>query len=196
MILPHPIVGAAAMALALLSGCAAQPRLPAGAVTPAQRPVASAFELEGRLSATEGERGASGRLAWTHMPRLDEWTVFNPLGQVAARLVSTPAGAELRSADGRSLQAESAAALIPDLVGVPVPLEGLSHWVQADVRPGARVLAVDELGRPLRISDAGWIIDYREYADATPTSPPRRIDAQWGEDARLRLVIDQWTPLP
>ncbi len=184
---------ALAAVLALLAGCATQPAPPA--TVAAARPVFPAFELAGRLSATDGERGASGRLDWIHTPSSDEWTVYNPLGQVAAQLVSTPLGAELRTAEGRAVQASDARELIPRLVGVPVPLDGLSHWVQASAPPGARVLALDAAGRPARISDEGWIIDYREYAGPEPTARPRRIDAHWG-DAQLRLIIDEWTPLP
>jgi len=183
----------ALMAVALVTGCALQPAAPPQA--PAARSLSAAFELEGRLSATDGTRAASGRLAWAHAPGSDQWTLFNPLGQIAAQLVSTPRGAQLRTADGRHAEASHARELLPQLVGVPVPLEGLSHWVQATTREGARVLARDAVGRPARISDDGWLIDYVEYADPAPAAPPRRIDAQWG-DAQLRLVIDQWTPLP
>lgn len=183
----------AAVVLSLVSACSLQPARQAE--TPIQRPVASTFELEGRISATDGHRAASGRLGWKHAPGTDEWTVFNPLGQVAAQLVSTPSGAELRTAEGRRVQAAHISVLMPQVVGVPVPLDGLSHWVQASVRNGARVLALDDAGRPRRISDEGWIIDYQEYVDASADAPPRRIDAHWG-DARLRLVIDQWTPVP
>jgi len=178
---------------AFVSGCAVQPLAPPAPT--AARAVAAAFELEGRLSATDGTRAASGRLAWTHAPGADEWTVFNPLGQIAAQLVSTPRGAQLTTADGRRVEAPHVAALLPQLVGVSVPLDGLSHWVQGSAREGARVLALDAAGRPVRISDDGWLIDYHEYADPSPASPPRRIDAQWG-DAQLRLVIDHWAPLP
>jgi len=183
----------AGAALACVSGCTAPLLAPPAPL--AARAVAPAFELEGRLSATDGARAASGRLAWTHAPGTDEWTVFNPLGQIAAQLVSTPRGAQLTTADGRRVEARDMDALLPQLVGVPVPVDGLSHWVQGAARAGARVLAMDAAGRPVRISDDGWLIDYQEYADATPASAPRRIDAQWG-DARLRLVIDHWAPLP
>jgi len=183
----------AALAATVLSGCAARPIAPA--LAPVARPNVKAFELEGRLSASDGERGASGALTWTHGPSSDEWTVYSPLGQIVAQLVRTPKGATLLTADGRTQHAEDANTILPQLLGVSAPLDGLQHWVQASPRAGARVLSLDDAGRPARVSDAGWIIDYPEYAGATADAPPRRIDAVWGE-ARIRLIIDQWTPLP
>ena len=181
---------AATLAVFLLAGCASQTTRNLTAVP---RPVAAAFELEGRLAASDGERAANGSITWSHTPAADEWTVYSPLGQIVGQLVSTPRGAMLLTADGHSEQAADADTILPRLLGVPAPIDGLRHWVQASTRPGARVLSLDEAGRPTRISDAGWIIDYVEYAGPAADAPPRRIDAAWGE-ARIRLLIDQWTP--
>lgn len=182
----------AALASGILHGCAIQP--PTADVAHVARSVAPAFELEGRIAASDGDRAANGGLLWTHSPTMDEWTVLSPLGQIVAQLVSTPRGARLLTADGAVQEDEDAHAMLPRLLGVSAPLDGLASWVQAAPRPGARVLGVDAVGRPARVSDAGWIIEYTEYRDATPGAAPRRIDATWG-DTRIRLIIDQWTPL-
>ena len=182
-----------AATLIALSGCATL--TPPSEHGVASRDAASAFLLEARISATDGDRAASGRLEWEHAADADIWLLFSPLGQVVAQLVATDAGATLRTADGQMLTGHSAEAMLPELLGVPAPTDGLTHWVQAIPRAGARVLATDLAGRPARISDAGWIIDYPEYATESPDAMPRRIDARWG-DARIRLVIDNWTVLP
>lgn len=184
----------ALVAAAALAGCAVQPiaREPTAAVV---REARSAFELEGRVLASDGTQAASGRIHWLHAPHGDEWTMYSPLGQIVARLVSNAAGAELVTADGRRAHAPDAQSMLPELLGVPAPVDGLAHWVQAAPRIGARVLRIDDHGRPARISDAGWIIDYAEYASAAPDAPPRRIEANWG-DARIRLIIDAWMPEP
>lgn len=179
--------------LVILSGCATL--APPSDVAEATRDTVSAFLLEARISATDGERAASGRLEWEHAAEADSWLLFSPLGQVVAQLVATNAGATMRTADGQTLTAHSAEAMLPELLGVPAPADGLAHWVQAVPRSGARVLATDAVGRPARMSDAGWIIDYSEYVSESPDAMPRRIDAHWG-DARIRLVIDHWAVSP
>jgi outer membrane lipoprotein LolB len=185
---------AAALLATTLAGCAVQPVAPEPAMAVAREP-RSAFELEGRVLASDGAQAASGRIHWLHAPHGDEWTMYGPLGQIVARLVSNATGAELVTADGRSARAPDAQSMLPELLGVPAPLDGLAYWVQAAPRSGARVLRIDDHGRPARISDAGWIIDYAEYASAAPDAPPRRIEASWGE-ARIRLIIDTWLPEP
>lgn len=177
---------------ALLAGCALQPA--AQHMSLAERERVAAFELEGRISANDGERAANGTLLWSHAPGRDEWTVLSPLGQIVAQVVATTDGAMLRSADGQRVDAADAAELLPRVLGVPAPAGHLADWVQAIPAPGARVLGVDAVGRPLRVADSGWIIDYPAYADDAPDAIPRRIDARWGE-ARLRIVVDAWTAL-
>lgn len=156
------------------------------------RTLSRSFTLEGRLAATDGVRNANGPVVWVHTPYGDEWTAFSPMGQIVARLTSTADGAILETADGERRAAASAGDVIPELFGAGTPVDGLRYWVQAVARDGARVLQRDAIGRPTRISDAGWIIDYAVYTDDAPDSPPRRLEANWGE-TRIRLVIDQWT---
>lgn len=186
------LVAVVLMLVFALSGCALQPAGPDRIA--AVRPAATAFELEGRLSATDGDRAANGRIHWLHSSSRDEWTVYSPLGQIVAHLVSTPFGAVLHTADGRRMTAADTGSLLPQILGVSAPVEGLPHWVQASARRGASILDLDDRGRPSRISDQGWLIDYPEYSGPDPQAPPRRVDAHWG-DTRIRLVIDQWTPL-
>lgn len=183
---------AAALLAAALAGCATQPIDP-GRTAAAQRQPVAAFTLEGRVLASDGDQAASGQLHWLHTAQADQWTLYSPLGQTLARLRSSAAGAELMTADGRRMYAPDAQSMLPQLLGVQAPADGLAYWVQAVPRSGARVLRSDEHGRPLRISDEGWIIDYTGYADTAHDATPRRIDAVWGE-ARVRLLIDTWTP--
>jgi outer membrane lipoprotein LolB len=189
----HPRAWLATAILVLLSACATI--VPPTATDVATRDTVAEFMLEGRISATDGESAASGRLEWAHTAGTDTWLLFSPLGQIVAQLVATDAGASLRTADGQTVFGSSAEAMLPELLAVPAPVDGLVHWVQAVPRPGARVLSIDGIGRPTRISDTGWIIDYPEYATDSPAAMPRRIDARWGE-ARIRLVIDSWVVTP
>lgn len=183
---------AALLAAATLSACA--PLQPSHAPV-AERHAATAFELEGRMSASDGSRAASGRVEWQHAPASDTWTVFTPLGQIAARLQSDAGGARLTDANGQSLDASHADALLPQVLGVEVPVARLPDWVQATPADGAEVRGRDAVGRPALVIDQGWRIDYLEYAGPGAEAPPARIDISRG-DARIRLIVDTWTPLP
>lgn len=191
MSLPRHFIAALATLTALLiGGCALQP--PASETTiAAPRPFATAFELEGRISASDGEQAASGSLLWQRTAEEDRWTLLSPLGQVLAQAVATPHGASLRTADGQFMQAPDLATLLPHVLGISPPTEHLGHWIQAVPTAQARILQLDPQGRPLRIADSGWLIDYA-YTGTEADAPPRRIDAHRGE-TRLRILVDAWT---
>ncbi len=181
-------------ALLSLGGCALQPADEAGAPL-VERAAIEHFEFKGRIAASDGQRSANGTLQWTRQNGYDEWTLLSPLGQIVAQVIGTPQGAVLRTSDGRAIEAADVDELLPQMLGVNAPADHLDEWLQARAAPGARVIETDALGRPVRISDSGWLIDYPAYADDTAEAMPRRIDATWGE-VRLRIVADQWTPLP
>jgi len=176
-----------------LSACVTAPTVD---VAPATRVAAHEFTLTGRLSASDGTQSASGRLEWQRAGGFDRFTVLSPFGQIVARLDAGPHGAELVFADGERLFADDAAELLPRLFpgvsSAALPPERLAAWTQAAPPPEAEVRTRDAAGRPLRVVDRGWIVDYLDYADATPASMPRRVELTRA-DARLRLVIDQWT---
>lgn len=182
-----------------LNGCGAlAPRAAdtaAASPSAAERLLLDGFEMQARIAASDGERAANGRLVWQHQGNGDMWTVFTPLGQIAAQLTSSAASAQLRTSDGRRVDGPDAQSMLPQLLGVSAPVDALPYWVQAVPRADTRVLQYDRQQRPARISDSGWIIDYGAYSDDSATALPQRLEATKGE-ARLRLVIDEWTSLP
>ena len=187
---------ALALAAALLGGCAVLPASTPTTAPPAvTRVAAPAFELAGRLSASDGTNAASGSLEWVHGHAADQWTVYTPLGQIAARLDSTPDGAELLTANGERRHTANAEALLPELLGIEIPVARLGGWVQGAPAADAEIRTVDGIGRPALVIDQGWRIDYLEYHGDGADALPRRLEVSRG-DARLRLVIDQWTFAP
>lgn len=187
-------LGAAMTAIAL--GLAACAPLPVTAPdTVATRNAAPAFELQGRLSASDGQQAASGRVEWQHIRGTHHFTLLTPLGQVVAQLDADARGARLQTADGQVLSADSAEALLPQVLGVDVPIGRLGLWVQAAPGPEAEIRNRDSAGRPALVIDLGWRIEYLDYAGASADAPPARLDISRG-DARIRLVIDSWTTLP
>lgn len=193
MRLPPILAAALAAAALMLPACAP---LPAGAPAGiAARSFSAAFELQGRIAASDGTQAASGLIEWTHAGEADRFTLLTPLGQIAARLDADPLGARLVTAAGESLSADSAAALLPRVLGVEVPIESLSRWAQAAPAATAEIRNRDASGRPAVVIDQGWRIEYPEYAGDAGDAPPARVDISRG-DARIRLIIDSWTTLP
>ena len=175
-----------------LSACATTPDATPGA---ALRAVAEMprFQLEGRLQVRDGERSAVVGVDWQHGPERDAWLFSGPLGQGLARIETDAGSARMTLGDGRRVEADTAAELAESVLGVSAPFSELPQWVTARVREGAEVRALDTLGRPRKVIDRGWTIDYTEYAGDGPDDLPRKIDVHRG-DTRLRLIVDAWNP--
>ena len=162
---------------------------------PVARQALDTFSLSGRLSASDGGQSASGRLDWERHAETDRWTISSPFGQIVAQINSGPDGAEVLLANGERRYAPRVADLVPILLpgaaAANLPPEHLAAWVQAAPTDGAEVRTLDAQGRPARLIDRGWIIDYTGYQNESPEALPRLIDISRGE-FRLRLVIDRW----
>lgn len=184
-----------AMAACTLLIAACAPMQPRESVTAAARAPLAAFALEGRLSATDGRQAANGGVDWQHAARSDRLTLLSPLGQIVARLDSTPEGASLTQADGTRVLASDIDSLLPRVLGVELPAQRLARWVQAAPDAAAEIRHRDAVGRPQLVIDQGWRIEYLAYADDAPQALPARLDVSRG-DARLRLIIDHWTLQP
>lgn len=179
-----------------LGACASQPAVPPVALKASEAsPVVSLprFEIDGRLQVRDGEKTAAVGVEWTHAEEGDEWLFSGPLGQGLARIQSNPDGARMTLADGRRVEAASAAELAERLFDVQAPFAQLPRWVTARVPKGADVRELDSVGRPLRVVDQGWTIEYLEYAGDGLVDLPRKIEIHRG-DTRLRLIIDTWNP--
>ena len=177
----------AALVMLSIAGCT--PLQPAEIAVPRQ--ALTHFSLEGRVAAYDDNQSIHGQIAWIHAPRYDRWTLFTPLGQIAAQLEYTPHDVTLTTANGQHYQADTLKELPGNLVGITVPLEHLAHWIQAVPSHQAIVRQLDETGRPAIIIDQGWRIEYQEYNDNTPAALPRKLEVSQGT-TRLRLVIDHW----
>jgi outer membrane lipoprotein LolB len=110
-----------------------------------------------------------------------------------ARIVRDATGVVLQLPDEAPRQAPTVEALTLEALGYPLPVAGLAYWVQASPDPASAFeLSTDERGRPARISQEGWTIEYLQYFAENPQRP-RRISLS-REDLEIRLVNDSWQP--
>lgn len=179
----------------LLAGCATSPAIVAGLP---ERSAIKDFAVEARF-ALRRERphaapeSASGRLSWRHSGGNDRILVADPFGQGIAEVDRWTEGARLRTRDGQLREAGDAAALLAQGTGYLLPIADLPAWLLGRPGPGGR-LEKDAGGRPLRLSEAGWQIDYA-YDDAADALPAR-LTLRRGDELELRLRIEEWRNLP
>lgn len=177
--------GLAALALAVVAGCATVPP-PATSETLA----GDAFEMTGRFAARQGEDAGGGRIAWRHTPLEDDVMLSSPLGQGLARITRRDGMYVLEAGEARRWESADPAELAERALGFPIPLHGLSDWVLARPMPGSdSEVERDAAGRVQAIRQDGWRIEYPAYAG----NLPQRIRVSRA-DFELRLSIDSWRP--
>ncbi len=186
-----------AWSLALVAGCAAitAPAPPPAKLVP--RPLVANFSAAGRIAARitgDTSRGFSGGFTWTHAKAGDTIELLTPVGQIAARMTVTTAGAAIDLADGRSTFAADPEQFLAQMTGVSLPVAALPHWMQAvPLSSSAYRVETDALGRPSMLWQNGWQIQYTAWADETAGANPTRLQLNMGE-VEARLVISEWTP--
>ncbi|MDQ6618810.1 MAG: lipoprotein insertase outer membrane protein LolB [Pseudomonadota bacterium] len=154
----------------------------------------AAFTARGRLSARHGTDAVTASFNWVHAPPRDEVELSTPLGQMVATLSGDASvqHAEIRLADGRSMDANDWPALTQRALGFPLPVEGLAAWIRGAPRPGSPFQAeTDERARATLLRQDGWEI-VLDYADAN-ASTPVRLRMTYPE-VELRLVLDAFAP--
>lgn len=178
----------------LLAGCVSAPLAP----MPGRQSVRD-FSLDGRfaLRATRPDQpaqSAGGRLAWTHKNQTDRILLANPLGYGLAEIETGPQISRLRLADGKTSQSTDPDSLIEEVTGQRLPVARLPAWLLG--RSGGRAqIEHDPLGRPLRLLEDGWQIDYM-YDNDAPDALPDRLNLSNGNGLELRLRIEEWKDIP
>ncbi|CAG4884537.1 Outer membrane lipoprotein LolB precursor [Georgfuchsia toluolica] len=173
----------------LLAACAQQPRLESP-LRPARATIVS-YTLEGRISVKRGATARQAALVWQHNAERDEIELSGPLGQKAARLSRDAGGARLETASRETVVANDWSSLAERVLGVALPLDNLAHWVTATTIEAERDTQRDPVGRPLRVWDSGWQINYLTYESAAPDALPTLIELH-RDDIDVRLKIDTW----
>ena len=173
----------------LLAACASPVVREGGGPRPAGRDYP--FQLEARFSVTNESERYSGKLSWRHAEAADELRIMSPFGQVVAEIEVRPGRATLLAADRQRHEAVDAQTLTRQVLGYPLPIERLADWVLAQPAPSATV-ARDALGRPLRIVESDWQVEY-DYAGAAPDALPERLRVSRVGGPELLLRIEEWT---
>ena len=201
---PHARPGAAAspwlalMLTALLAGCAIKPPrgdgrwLPVEGVSPA---TVENFRLSGRLAVSDGRDGGSAGFLWTQ--RGDRFVVElrQPVSQRTWRLSGDRGGAVLEGEGHGPQRGASAEALLQEVLGWEVPVASLQAWVRGLVGTDTPVqfLENDAHGRPLRLRQNDWQVDYREWLG--DSGWPLRVNAS-RPPYSVKLVIREWAAEP
>jgi outer membrane lipoprotein LolB len=188
--------------VAALAGCATtrHPPTPAppsvGAVSwdarLSQLERADSWRLDGRAAAALGQQGWQASLNWQQSGSSSDVHLAGPLGVGAADIKVTPDGLSL---DGAPPSA-AVTAQLENKLGFDLPIGNLRYWLLGIPDPGMPFdLTRNPQDRALRLSQAGWTVDYDEYMPSNGDLLPKRLVLS-RSDARVRIAVDRWQGLP
>ena len=184
----------ALLACSLLVACGCAPQGPL-----APRDQIGDFALEARFALRvslpdKPPESSGGRLQWEHRNGNDRILISSPLGVGVAEIDVGPTHGRLRTADGQLRESADADALMAEVTGQRLPVRQLPGWLLG--RSGSTsVVTSDSAGRPARLYEAGWQIDY-SYPDDTPGALPTLVSLRRDSEIDLRLRIEEWRTAP
>ena len=141
----------------------------------------------------------SGQLRWRQHQENFLINFNAPFGQGAVQIVGDAVGVELKTADGRSLQADDLDQLFDEAVGWELPLAGLRYWLAGVPSPGSQAVlqrqpdsaGEQQLATISHIRQFFWDVEIPRYVQVGDRLLPRKLKLR-NEEIQVRLVIDRW----
>jgi len=156
-----------------------------------------AWSFQGRVAVSKGRNGGSGRIDWQQQARQYVVSLSAPVTRQSWTLSgdSENRSGRLDGVEGGPRQGEDAQQVLLEATGWDIPVNQLPDWVRGLVAEGAGAEQIDRdaEGRPRRVRQMGWDIQFLDWYPAEGDRPvlPRRIEAVNG-DAKVRLLVDGW----
>lgn len=160
-----------------------------------------AWSFQGRVAISKGSNGGSGRIDWQQDGAKYRVQLSAPVTRQSWVLTGDTAGGggRLEGLDGGPRSGPDAEQVLLEATGWTIPVNQMPDWVRAlrIADAGAKRADLDAAGRPRTVRQDGWTIDFLAWAPAGAGQPelPQRIEARNGE-AKVRLLVDQWTVSP
>jgi len=151
------------------------------------------FLVQARIAVQTQERSFSGATRWQHQGHTDDIAVLSPLGGQIASIKKNIDGVQLKTSDGKILNAKNVEDLTAENLGWRLPLSGLSYWIIG--RPSNKLaedIEWDFEGRITKLSQDGWKIEYTQYTQIGDYWLPKKI-LLLSPKLNLKLVVQDWS---
>lgn len=151
------------------------------------------WRLEGRVAIAAYDEGWNASVDWEQRGDYLDVNFSGPLGVGSARVAGTPELLEVHSTEGEHFVTSDPEQDLYWHLGWTAPIDRMAWWVRGLPGPGGEPrVEIDAAGRPVRIEQGGWIVDYVDYLLLDDgRALPRRIEMR-REGVRIRLIVSEW----
>jgi outer membrane lipoprotein LolB len=187
--------------LVLVGGCAGQPRVPGTDVAWDDRRNVLAsipdWRARGRIAVKSEDGGGQGNIRWQQAGSASSIYLSGPFGAGAYEISWDDSSVEVRGKAGDVELAyngpDAAEQFLVEQLGWSFPAMSLRYWILGVPDPAFDSHEqFDTQGWLAGIHQNGWIIDYEDFEVRDEIWLPRRIVMN-SDNARVRLVVDDWT---
>jgi len=157
----------------------------------------NAWQLKSKVSLRLDDENNIFGLNWLQRPQNNYvMQITNPItGALVSKLTRANGTVSLLADNGRTYRDNDEERLLKSQSGLTIPLKGMQYWARGLTAPFYKVdsLQLDNAGRPLRMEQAGWKINYASYENNGTNALPRKINLSRGaEKIFIRLVAKSW----
>lgn len=132
-----------------------------------------------------------GNFRWLSQGQRITLDLSSPLGQVLARVEVGPGHASMTRSNGEYLEATNPDALVAQVLGNPIPVNGLQYWIHGKAMPNYSLEQAerDEQQRLVRFQQAGWRVSLEAY-DAHGPKRLSLVRQESNQRISVRISID------
>jgi len=155
--------------------------------------ILKSWKLKGRVAGKSNDEGFRAGVQWEQLQNDFTIDLHGPLGRKVAVISNEQSTVQLKTSKGKTYQADSAEELMQKLFGYSLPVNGLRHWLLGIPDPNQTYgsLELDDQGHLTKLNQAGWLIEYKRYHDASPILPSLMHISNSSLNANIK--IDRWT---
>ena len=122
------------------------------------------WQYSAKLAITTEKDKEQANLVWRFDDQANQLRLFGPLGSGQIKLEFDQYGVVLSDSKGVLHQGDSASKLLRDIVGWPIPIDALDHWLFAMPQLGHGFsYLLNEDGSLNQLKQFGWTISYKDY---------------------------------
>lgn len=159
----------------------------------------NSWKYSAKVGITRQKVREQANLAWRFNDQTNHVRLFGPFGAGQVKIDFDQYGVQLSDNRGVLHRGNSAEELLSRIVGWPIPVNALAHWLFVVPAPdGLFQYTLNESGQISALRQHGWEIQFEDYRDYAGTTLPRKLIAtkQNGvneqDDVVVKLISKAW----